>query len=165
MATKANFTTDEWKMIIGSPMLAGMAVSLAEPSGIWGMMKEGMASGSALLDTKKDAGASQLAKALVADIETTDGRNVARDGLKSELTGKSIPEIKQQVMTSLTRVGQILDSKAPDDAAAFKTWLKHIAEKVADASSEGGFLGFGGVKVSDAERASIEEVGRALQMH
>jgi hypothetical protein len=165
MATKANFTPDEWKTIVGSPMLAGMAVSLAEPSGIWGMMKESMASGSALLDVKRDAGASELAKALVADMETSDGRSVARDGLKSELSGKTITEIKQQVLASLTRVGQILDSKAPDDAAAFKTWLKHIAEKVAEASSEGGFLGFGGVKVTDAERASVEEVGRALQMH
>jgi hypothetical protein len=126
MATKATFSSDEWKMIMGSPMLAGMAVSLAEPSGIWGMMKEGMASGSALLNAKRDAGANELAKALVADMETSDGRSVARDGLKSELTGKSLAEIKQQVMTSLTRVGQILDTKAPEDATAFKAWLKHI---------------------------------------
>ena len=83
MATKATFILDEWKMIMGSPMLAGMAVSLAEPSGIWGMMKEGMASGSALLNAKRDAGANELAKALVADMETSDGRSVARDGLKS----------------------------------------------------------------------------------
>jgi hypothetical protein len=165
MATKTNFTPEEWKTIVGSPMLVGMAVSLAEPSGIWGLMKEGMASSSALLDVKKDAGASELAKAVLADIETADGRSVARDGLKSELTGKSIAEIKQQVMASLTRVGEILDSKAPDDASAFKTWLRHVAEKVAEASSEGGFLGFGGVKVTDAERASIEEVSRALRMH
>jgi hypothetical protein len=39
MATKANFTPDEWKAILGSPMLAGMA------SGLWGTMKEGMARG------------------------------------------------------------------------------------------------------------------------
>jgi hypothetical protein len=165
MASKTSFTPEEWKTIVGSPMLVGMAVSLAEPSGIWGLMKEGMASSSALLDVKKDAGASELAKAVLADIETADGRSVARDGLKSELTGKSIAEIKQQVMASLTRVGEILDSKAPDDASAFKTWLRHVAEKVAEASSEGGFLGFGGVKVTDAERASIEEVSRALRMH
>ena len=165
MATKATFSSDEWKMIMGSPMLAGMAVSLAEPSGIWGMMKEGMASGSALLNAKRDAGANELAKALVADMETSDGRSVARDGLKSELTGKSLAEIKQQVMTSLTRVGQILDTKAPEDATAFKAWLKHIAETVAEASSEGGFLGFGGVQVTDAEKASIVEVAQALQVH
>lgn len=34
MATKANFTPDEWKVVLSSPMLVGMAVTLAEPSGI-----------------------------------------------------------------------------------------------------------------------------------
>jgi hypothetical protein len=45
MAQKTNFTADRWKAILGSPVLAGMAVTLAEPSGLWGMMKEGMTSG------------------------------------------------------------------------------------------------------------------------
>jgi hypothetical protein len=162
MATKANFTPDEWKAILGSPMLAGMAVTLAEPSGLWGTMKEGMASGYAVLEAKRDAGASELAKALVADMETSEGRSAAQDGLKAQLTGKSPAEIKQQAIATLTRVGQILDAKAPADAPAFKAWLKHVAEKVADASTEGGFLGFGGVRVTDAEKASIAEVAQAL---
>lgn len=162
MATKANFTPDEWKAILGSPMLAGMAVTLAEPSGLWGTMKEGMASGYALLEAKRDAGANELAKALVADMETSEGRSAAQNGLKAQLTGKSPAEIKQQAIATLTRVGQILDTKAPADAPAFKAWLMHVAEKVAEASTEGGFLGFGGVKVTDAEKASISEVVRAL---
>ena len=163
MATKASFTPDEWKIVLGSPMLAGLAVTLAEPSGIWGMIKEGMASGHAMLQAKTDAGATELAKALVADMETSEGRSVAQDGLKSELTAKSPAELKQQVLATLTRLGQILDAKAPADAAAFKAWLNHIAEQVAEAASEGGFLGFGGIKVTDAERASIEEVAHALR--
>ena len=162
MAQKTNFTADEWKAILASPMLAGMAVTLAEPSGLWGMMQEGMASGQALLDVKRDAGASELAKALVAEMETSAGRSAARDEVKVDLTGKSPVEMRQQIIATLTRVGQILDAKAPDDAAGFKTWLKHIAERVAEASSEGGFLGFGGVTVTDAERASIADVAKAL---
>ena len=162
MATKANFTPDEWKVVLSSPMLVGMAVTLAEPSGIFGMMKEGMTSGMAVLKAKSDAGASELAKALEADMETSEGRSAAQDGLKSSLTGKTPDEIKQQVMAGVTRVGQILDSKAAADAPAFKAWLKHVAEEVAEAASEGGFLGFGGVKVTDAERASIQEVATAL---
>lgn len=163
MTTKANFTADEWKLILGSPMLAGMAVTLAEPSGIWGTLKEGMASGYALLEAKSDAGATELAKALVAEMETPDGRTAARDGLKAQLTGKSPAEIKQQVVASLARIGEILDAKAPSDAAAFKAWLKHVAEKVAEAASEGGFLGIGGVQVTEAEKASIADVAKALR--
>ena len=90
MATKANFTPDEWKAILGSPMLAGMAVTLAEPSGLWGTMKEGMASGYAVLEAKRDAGANELAKALVADMEISEGRGTTPDGLKAQLTASHL---------------------------------------------------------------------------
>ena len=33
---------------------------------------------------------------------------------------------------------------------------------MADAGNEGGFLGFGGVAVSDAERATLAEISAAL---
>ena len=124
MATKANFTPDEWKAILGSPMLAGMAVTLAEPSGLWGTMKEGMASGYAVLEAKRDAGANELAKALVADMETSEGRSAAQDGLKAQLTGKSPAEIKQQAIATLTRVGQILDAKAPGGGCGLQGMAK-----------------------------------------
>ena len=162
MATKANFTADEWKTIVISPMLAGMAVTLAEPSGLWGTMKEGLASGQALLDAKKDAGANELAKAIAGDWETGEGRNDARDGLRTQLSGKSPTEMKQQILTVLTQVGKIIDAKAPSEAPAFKSWLTNVAQKAAEASTEGGFMGFGGVQVSDAEKASLTDVAKAL---
>ncbi|MGB7041707.1 MAG: hypothetical protein WBD83_19230 [Xanthobacteraceae bacterium] len=162
MATKSSFTTDEWKTVLGSPMLVGMAVTLAEPSGLWGLMKEGMASGRAVMDAKNDAGATELAKAIAAEMEGSEGRGDARGGLRAELTGKTPAELKRQVLAALTRVGQIVDSKAPGEAPAFKSWLTHVAEKVAEASTEGGFMGIGGVQVSAAEKASLTDVARAL---
>ena len=97
-------------------------------------------------------------------METADGRSAARDELKTELTGKSPAEMRQQIIATLTRVGADSRRKAPDDAAGFKGWLKHIAEKVAEASAEGGLLGFGGITVTDAEKASIAEVAKALSV-
>ena len=47
MATKANFTPDEWKTLLQSPLIAGIAVSAADPSGLFGMLKESMASARA----------------------------------------------------------------------------------------------------------------------
>jgi hypothetical protein len=61
-------------------------------------------------------------------------------------------------------LAKILDTEAPADAPAFKTWLKHVADQVAKAASEGGMLGFGGVKVSDAEKGKLAEVGWALNV-
>jgi hypothetical protein len=162
MATKASFTSEEWKAVLGSPLLAGMAVTLAEPSGLWGMLQEGMASGRALVEARDDAGGSELAKAVVADMQSSDGRSDAREGLRAQLTGKTPDEMKRQILAALSEVGRIVDAKSPGEAAAFKSWLAHVAQKVAEASTEGGFMGFGGVTVSEAEKASIAEVMKAL---
>ena len=88
MADKSNFTAEEWKAVLSSPMLAGMAVTLGEPSGLWGTMKESMASARALLDTRSDPGASSLVKAIVADFETSEGRTVAKEGLEVRVDGQ-----------------------------------------------------------------------------
>ena len=55
-----------------------------------------------------------------------------------------------------------LDARAPGDAAAFKAWLYSVSRTVAEAASEGGFLGFGGVQISDAERATLDDIAEAL---
>ena len=52
--------------------------------------------------------------------------------------------------------------QGPQDAAGFKTWLQAIGQNVAKASSEGGFLGIGGVQVSDAEKATFADISKAL---
>ena len=164
MAHKSNFSDEEWKAIMASPMMASTAVTLADPNGLWGVLKEGMTGARTVLEARNDPGANDLIKALVADMETSEGREAAREGLKAELTAKSPTELKDQALAGLGRVSQILDKKAPGDAVAFKTWLNGVAERVASAASEGGFLGFGGVKVSDAEKASLSEIAKTLNV-
>ena len=48
---------------------------------------------------------SELAKAIVAGMETSEGRSEARDGVRAQLTGKTPQEMKQQVLEMLARVG------------------------------------------------------------
>ena len=55
MATKANFTAEEWGRVLASPIIVGMAITAADPSGVWGLLKEGMAGGWAMLKAKQDA--------------------------------------------------------------------------------------------------------------
>jgi hypothetical protein len=45
MANKQSFTPDEWIKILEGPVLTGMAVSAADPNGLWGTIKEAVASG------------------------------------------------------------------------------------------------------------------------
>ena len=64
MADKASFTPDEWAQVVASPMVASMAITAADPSGLWGLLKEAMSSGWALVEAKQNAGANPLAKAV-----------------------------------------------------------------------------------------------------
>ena len=120
MTDKTNFTPEEWKLLLESVMMAGIAVSAAEPSGLWGLLKESFASGNALLTAKMDPGSDALIKAVVADFETAEGRSTARDGLKEKFTGNKPAEIKARCIETLQQAGALVDTKAPGDAAAFK---------------------------------------------
>ena len=57
--------------------------------------------------------------------------------------------------------GLVARKASAGEADAYRKMLADVAEKAADASKEGGFLGFGGVRVSDKEQAFISEVKRA----
>src|SRR5262247_4499035 len=164
MPDKSNFTPDECKLLLESVMMAGIAVSAAEPSGLWGLLKESFAGGSALVTAKMDTSSNLLIRAVVADFETAQGRSTARDGLKEQLTGSKPAEIKAKCIETLRQAGAVVDAKAPNDAAAFKGWLRQISQHVAEASKEGGFLGIGGVSVSEAEKATLTEISSALKL-
>jgi hypothetical protein len=111
-----------------------------------------------------DPGADALVRAVVADFGTAHGRNIARDGLKEKFTDSKPAEIKAKCIDTLRQVAEILDTKAPADATAFKTWLRQISQHVAEAAKEGGFLGIGGVAVSEAEKATLAEISNALKL-
>jgi hypothetical protein len=162
MANKQNFNPDEWSKILQSTMLAGIAITAAEPSGLWGALKEAFASSSALAAAKSNTSSSELIKAVVADFETKEGRASIQEALRQHLAGAKPADAVQRSLANLREVSAILDAKAPQDAAGFKTWLRAISQNVADASSEGGFLGIGGVKVSEAEKATLAEISKAL---
>ena len=164
MADKSNFTPDEWKLLLESVTMARVAVSAADPSGLWGLLKESFAEGSALMTAKTDPTVKPLIKAVVADFETSQGRSTARDGLKEKLSGLKPAEITAKCIETLGQAGLVVDAKAPDDAAAFKGWLRQISEHVAEAAKEGGLFGTSGASVSDKEKATLQEISRALKL-
>jgi hypothetical protein len=162
MANKTTFTPDEWKQVLESVMLSGMAVTAADPSGLIGVLKESMATGRSLMAAKADPQSNELVRAVTAEYETSEGRQAAREQLKATLQGSSAGDVRAKSIAALHEVASLIDRKAPSDAAGFKAWLQHIAAGAAEAANEGGFLGFGGVRVSDKERATLAELSSAL---
>src|SRR5262245_13700805 len=118
MANKASFSPDEWTKVLQSVMMSAIAVTAAEPSGLWGTLKESMVAGRALVEAKHDASSNELMKAVAAEFETSEGQAAAREGLRAKLTGSKPAEVKTKSVAAVREAAALVDAKAPGDAAA-----------------------------------------------
>jgi hypothetical protein len=67
----------------------------------------------------------------------------------------------EQVRSSIS----ILNGKASqEESDAYRKMIYGVAERVANAASEGGFLGFGGTRVSSGEQGFLDELRGTLQL-
>jgi hypothetical protein len=56
----------------------------------------------------------------------------------------------------------LLSRQGADEAASYKSMLLEVGNAVANATKEGGFLGIGGKRVSDAEAAILQEIAAVV---
>ncbi|MEM7178060.1 MAG: hypothetical protein AAGD47_06955 [Pseudomonadota bacterium] len=162
MSIKEKFTPTEWEHLLQSPMLAGLAITAADPGGLWGAVREGGAMAGSLMTARKEAAADSLVATIVAEFETSEGRGIAADGVKELVRDKKPAEVAHAAVERLGEIAKLVTENVPEEADALKTWLRETAVKVAEAGTEGGFLGFGGVKVSEAEKKTLAEIEAAL---
>lgn len=161
MELKSQFDPEDWKRIGALPMLVGMAVTAADPGGLWGAIKESTAMSRALIGGRP-AGGNALVDAVVAGFATAETRSVVTDLLRDQVRGKQPAQVVDGLVAEIGRLSALVASKAPDQAPGLQGWLMEIARNVAEAGTEGGFLGFGGVKVSEAEKATLDRLAEVL---
>jgi hypothetical protein len=155
MSTKADFSADEWDLLRTSPMMAGLLVVAASPSGPVGLVQESVAMSRMILDAANTA-QTPLLKSLADDIKSSMSVAKAPPGATPAAVQEAATEI-------LRRTSELLGQKAtPEEATEVKEWLTKIARATAEATKEGGFLGFGGTLVSDQEKAAIARVNSSL---
>lgn len=159
MSDKSSYTAEEWQIIFKAAPMAGLAVTLASPNGPFGVVKEMFAVGMALHETLSQGSENTLVQALLADMK-------ARGTTPERPQPVETPEKAQAMaMDALKALDELLARKStPEEAQGFKRWLLDIAQKVAESSTEGGFLGFGGEKVSQAERDTLAAMSRTLHL-
>jgi hypothetical protein len=155
MASKADFTPEEWNTIEFAPLNTALVIALASPSGPIGMVQEMFAAVSSVVDIEKDSAAGELLRAVAADIK-------ARREKPDMPRFTSLEEGRAHVSGQVQRAVALLDAKAPDEAPAVKRWLYNVAQKAAGAAREGGFLGIGGTAVSEEEQAALAELAATL---
>lgn len=163
MADKSNFTAEEWITVLKAPAMAGLAVVAADPSGPFGAIKEAFATGKALAEVKMEGGANALIDSIVAEIATPEGREAAKPTELTSLGG--VEQAQAHAIGVCAAAAKIVEAKSPDEVVAFKQWLYSISQRVAEASKEGGFMGFGGVLVSEQEQAALTAISGALGLN
>jgi hypothetical protein len=155
MTSKQDFTDEEWIRIRRAPLVAGVAISLADPGGPIEMAKETMATlRSATLPPSQE----ELLAAVALDLQAATQH-------KQNPLGDFKPRGGQQVLEELREVNELVTAKAtPEEGQAFRRWLLVAAQAAADAGKEGGFMGFGGEQVSAGEQRMLDQVRATLGM-
>ena len=76
MSTKANYTEEEWTLLLKTPAMAGIAVVTADASGPIGVFKELSAMGKQILAAGESATTGGLVTELVTDIKAIAERKL-----------------------------------------------------------------------------------------
>ena len=156
MSTKNDYGAEEWKAITGAPVAAGLYITLADASGPVGIAKEAMAVGKAITESAA-ADAPEIVKALAESVRNAGGRPELPDVPKTDRA-----QMNLALISTLQNAISAVAAKSPAEAEAYKAWLVSVATKVAHASKEGGFLGFGGTEVSTEEQEALKQLASAL---
>lgn len=162
MSLKDSFTEEDWAAILAAPMITSFAITAADPNGLIGMVQEGAAAARALTEAREEAAADSLIGEVSAAYASEEGRDAARTAIRRLGRDKAPAQATQAAVAEIARIAGMVEDRAPAEAPVFKTWLMEIARNVAEAAKEGGFLGFGGETVSDAERKTLGDISEVL---
>jgi len=159
MTTKEDFTEEEWKRLERAPMVAGMAISLADPGGPIEAVKESMAAIKTVLAAAESGAGNELVDA-VADSAAEKAKQ------RQNPLGDFKPRgalAGEEILNELREVNELVTQKAtPEEAAAFRQWLLSAAKRSAEAAKEGGFMGFKAERVSEGEQQMLDKLAEAL---
>ena len=144
MTGKADFTPEEWTVVLEGPPSAGLIVITAQRGGTF---RETISMAKAYTEARQNHGASELLDEIVSAKPHVDHTRYS-----------SPEELKQAGLQRVRDAVALLEAKAsPEEVDEYRRFVVTLAEKVANAHREGGDSA-----VSDAEQAAIEEIRGAL---
>src|SRR6202453_4137841 len=143
MTGKADFTQDQWKLVLEAPPSAGLIVVTAQKGGTF---RETIAIAKAYTEARQEHGESELLDEITAAKPERDHTHY-----------HSPAELKQGGLQHLRDAVALLATKAtPDEVGDYRRFVLTLADKVAAAHREHG------QSVSDAEQQAIAEIATAL---
>jgi hypothetical protein len=156
MLTKESFTPDEWAKISHAPFLVSLAIGVADASGPFGMVKEGAALARSVQDAL-DGSAGEVAKEIATSMKGHRPKT-------SDLTGgaRTAADVGTHATDEIKAAVAMVAAKDAAEGASLKSWLSDMAQHIAEAAKEGGFLGIGGSAISADEQKALDAMKAAL---
>jgi predicted enzyme related to lactoylglutathione lyase len=152
----ANFTDEEWARLGRAPLLAGVAISLADPGGPFEALKESRAALSAVVEAARDGTFGEFVQSVAQDVAAKAQRR------ENPMAGFSADRrnTREAVLDELRGTYRLLTEKASEeDVDGFREWIRIASQRAALAAKEGGFMGIGGKLVSEREQEMLEALG------
>ena len=150
MTKKADYNAEEWETVVEAPVFAGLRVIAADRGGT---IRESLAMGRVYQEARQQQGQSELLDDLVGSQPSIDRARAQQEG----------GDVAALATERLTEAMRLLDEKAtPEEVDAYKRFVMTVAQAAAAAHKEGGFLGIGGQKVSEAEEKALDEISITL---
>jgi hypothetical protein len=149
MTGKADFSSEEWEVVLKGPPSAGMIVITAQRGGTF---RESFSMAKAYGEARKQYGESELLDEIASTKPEIDRTRY-----------HSPEELKDHGLQHLREAVELLEQKAtPEEVDEYRRFVLTLANRVADAHKEG-FLGLSGEWVSEAEAAAVAEIAEALR--
>ena len=162
MANGIEFSEEQWQLLVDTPALVGASLMVCSRSGAIGTIKEAAALTRGLLDVPSSLEDNKLVQAIV-NYRSTGGPQAT--DWQERYQGGTVEELEREVLSRCEEVERLLrDFSDAETAMGCKRWIFGVGLKVAKAASEGGFLGFGGERISAEEERLLVEIGRALDV-
>ena len=149
MTKKAEFNAEEWSRLLEGPALAGLIVIAAERGGT---IRESISMAKAYTEARQAATDDELLSEILRSRPEVDPRAY---GTPEELRERGLERLRATMA--------LLSGKAtPEEVADYRKFALEVAKRAAEAHKEGGFLGVGGQRVSEAEQTALDDVAAAL---
>jgi len=161
MLTKASFTAEEWSFVRDAPHLAAMATATAASSGLFGSISEAMTAGKEFVEAFKSP--RELYRAISHPEEMKAVRDAIQTQLRTLEPGKAGEWIQSAALEKCRQAIAVVAQKGtPEEVSEYRAWIVEVAGKIANAAKEGGFLGFGGERVSAPEKGFLDQLRQVV---
>jgi hypothetical protein len=144
------YSPDQWNKLRVGPIAAAALVSAASASGGMGKPREAATLAAAFAELKKSAPATSIF-------------SLAAEKTPTAADLKSLPTDRNALLALVRESVAVVAANNAGESAAYGQSLVDLITTVAEATKEGGFLGIGGTRISEAEQVAIDQVKAVAQ--